>query len=38
MPANQEEGEFELASLTGAGIAAVCLENGNWWQNNRIIV
>jgi hypothetical protein len=25
-------------SLTGDGIAAVCLENTNWWQNNRIIV
>jgi hypothetical protein len=21
-----------------AGIAAVCLENANWWQNNRVIV
>jgi hypothetical protein len=30
------ESKFET-SLTGAGIAAVCLENANWWQNNRIM-
>jgi hypothetical protein len=27
---------YRRTSLTGAGIAAVCLRKANWWQKNRI--